>query len=135
MKKQTSSSHLLSQYKKKPDFYDEMFSQTSEAHPFSRLFVQEFNELSLQDIKKADHLNRQFFITEGITFNVYGGEKPTEGKVFPMDIIPRIMSSGDWDFIAKGLHQRILALNLFLKDIYTNEKNFKRQFYTERSDL
>lgn len=125
MKKQDSSSHLLSQYKKNPDFYDEMFSQTEEAHPFSRLFVQEFDELSLRDIKKADHLSRQFFVAEGITFNVYDGEKASEEKVFPMDIIPRIMSSENWDFIAKGLHQRLLALNLFLKDIYADEKILK----------
>ncbi|MDE0092467.1 MAG: circularly permuted type 2 ATP-grasp protein, partial [Oligoflexia bacterium] len=96
-----------------------------EAHSFAQYFFQEFNDLSSQDIKKSDNLSRQFFLNEGITFNVYGEEKQDEGRVFPMDIIPRIMGSKEWDFIEKGLSQRLTALNLFLEDIYTEEKVLK----------
>ena len=125
LKRQDISSQLLNKYKKYLDFYDEMFTRTDEPHPFSRYFVREFNQLSSQDIQKADNLSKRFFLNEGITFNVYEGTKSVEGKIFPMDIIPRMMSSGDWDFIEKGLNQRLIALNLFLKDIYTDEKILK----------
>ncbi len=118
------NSHLLRQYKNS-DFYDEMFSPKGEAHPFSARFVQEFSELSLRDIKKADRLSRRFFVNEGITFNVYGSGKPAEEQTLPMDVIPRIISAEDWDFIHRGLKQRMMALNLFLKDIYTDEKILK----------
>ena len=125
LKRQDISSQLLNKFHKNLDFYDEMFLRSDEPHPFSRYFVQEFNQLSSQDIQKADNLSKRFFLNEGITFNVYEGTKSVEGKIFPMDIIPRMMNSGDWDFIEKGLNQRLIALNLFLKDIYTDEKILK----------
>ena len=58
----------------------------------------------------------------GITFNVYGREEGTE-KIFPFDIIPRIVSAGDWRQIESGLKQRIFALNEFIQDIYNDKKS------------
>jgi len=124
MKKQKSP-QLLSKYNKSHKFYDEMFNQDNEAHSFSEYFVKEFNELSSQDIKKANNLSEQFFLKEGITFNVYNDDRSDEGKVFPMDVIPRIMSAKEWDFVYQGLNQRLRALNLFLKDVYTDGKILK----------
>ena len=125
MRLENKSPELFKKYHKSNPIYDEMFFQTDQTHSFCNYFVEEFNKLSLQDIKKADNLSRQFFLNEGITFNIYEGMTPVEGKVFPMDIIPRIMSSKDWGFVERGLNQRLTALNLFLKDIYTDEKILK----------
>jgi uncharacterized circularly permuted ATP-grasp superfamily protein len=60
----------------------------------------------------------------GITFNVYGSDEGTE-KIIPFDIIPRIVSASDWAYLEKGLKQRITALNLFLDDIYHDQKILK----------
>jgi uncharacterized circularly permuted ATP-grasp superfamily protein len=57
----------------------------------------------------------------GITFNVYGHEAGTE-KVWPFDIVPRILDSREWGRIEQGLKQRIRALNLFIGDIYNDRK-------------
>ena len=57
----------------------------------------------------------------GITFTVYGDEAGTE-KIFPFDLIPRIVQASDWRHIEAGLKQRIGALNLFLQDIYIINK-------------
>src|SRR4029453_6217043 len=57
------------------------------------------------------------FFNQGITFTVYGRNEATE-RIFPHDLLPRIVSAADWDVIERGLTQRITALNLFLKDIY-----------------
>ena len=57
----------------------------------------------------------------GITFNVYGHEAGTE-KVWPFDIVPRIIESREWDYIERGLKQRIRALNLFIDDVYNERK-------------
>ena len=57
------------------------------------------------------------FFNQGITFSVYGRKEGTE-RIFPHDLIPRIISGADWDVIERGLTQRVIALNLFLKDIY-----------------
>ncbi len=61
------------------------------------------------------------FLTQGITFTVYGREEGTE-RIFPYDLIPRIVTSAEWNLIEKGLTQRITALNLFLRDIYHEGK-------------
>ena len=57
----------------------------------------------------------------GITFNVYGDEAGTE-KVWPFDIVPRIIEAHEWEQIEKGLRQRITALNLFIDDVYHDQK-------------
>jgi uncharacterized circularly permuted ATP-grasp superfamily protein len=60
----------------------------------------------------------------GITFNVYSENEGTE-RIMPVDIIPRIVSAQEWDKMEKGLIQRITALNLFLADIYSDQKIIK----------
>ena len=62
---------------------------------------------------EAEH----FFRRIGITFNVYGDAQGTE-RLIPFDIVPRILTSKEWAFLAKGLEQRIKALNAFLADVY-----------------
>ena len=123
--KKNSHSNFFKNYPKPEKFYDEMFSESGTAHSFCSDFIKEFNNLSLTNLKTAEKLSYQSFLKKGITFNVYGDEKSKEGKAFPVDIIPRLMSAEDWGFIEKGLNQRITALNLFLKDIYTEEKILK----------
>jgi len=61
------------------------------------------------------------FLHEGITFTVYGNKEGTE-RIFPNDLVPRIIPSHEWAQIEKGLTQRITALNLFLHDIYHDGK-------------
>ena len=60
----------------------------------------------------------------GITFNVYGHDEGTE-KVWPFDLVPRIIDSNEWDRISAGLKQRIHALNLFICDIYNDQRIIK----------
>src|ERR1700690_466325 len=64
------------------------------------------------------------FLRQGITFNVYGDAQGAE-KIFPFDLIPRIIPAGEWEFLERGLTQRITALNLFLHDIYHDQKILK----------
>ena len=56
-------------------------------------------------------------MSQGITFTVYSENEGIE-RIFPFDIIPRIITGAEWDHIEKGIKQRLTALNLFLKDIY-----------------
>jgi uncharacterized circularly permuted ATP-grasp superfamily protein len=57
------------------------------------------------------------FLTQGITFTVYGDEEGTE-RIFPFDLLPRIITAAEWQTLVAGLTQRLTAINLFLKDIY-----------------
>ena len=107
-----------------PKFYDEMFAEQSEprnsyAPLYDRLLSIEPGEL--EDYQKTADLS---FLNQGITFTVYGNDGGTE-RIFPYDLLPRIITSNEWDTIEKGLAQRLTALNLFLADIYGEGKIFK----------
>ncbi|MGH7993431.1 MAG: circularly permuted type 2 ATP-grasp protein [Limisphaerales bacterium] len=64
------------------------------------------------------------FLRQGITFNVYGDIRGAE-KIFPFDLLPRIIPAAEWELLERGLIQRITALNLFLHDIYHEQKIIK----------
>src|SRR6266511_5747154 len=66
----------------------------------------------------------------GITFHVYGDSAGTE-RIFPFDIIPRIVGSAEWQWIERGLKQRVSALNLFINDIYHEQKIIKDKVIPE----
>lgn len=61
------------------------------------------------------------FLYQGITFTVYGEEQGLE-RIFPFDLVPRIIPRAEWDLIERGLIQRVTALNLFLHDIYHDQR-------------
>ena len=66
----------------------------------------------------------------GITFNVYGHEAGTE-KVWPFDLLPRIIDAQEWTIIERGLKQRIRALNMFIDDVYNARRIFKDRIVPE----
>jgi uncharacterized circularly permuted ATP-grasp superfamily protein len=67
----------------------------------------------LLERREAEFLFRRI----GITFAVYGEEEASE-RLIPFDVVPRIMARGEWDLLARGLEQRVKALNLYIKDVY-----------------
>ncbi|HEX6801003.1 MAG TPA: circularly permuted type 2 ATP-grasp protein, partial [Candidatus Binatia bacterium] len=72
----------------------------------------------------------RLLLQNGITFNVYNDSAATE-KIFPFDIIPRIVEAAEWDWLEKGLKQRVYALNLFIDDIYHEQKILKDKVIPE----
>ncbi len=70
-----------------------------------------------QELRQRQSAADLAFLHQGITFTVYGENAGTE-RIFPYDLIPRIITAAEWDVIERGLTQRITALNLFLKDLY-----------------
>ena len=89
-------------------------------------FIKNFSRESLENLNKKEELAKKLFMSQGITFTVYDSGEGIE-KIFPFDIIPRIITSSEWAFIEKGIKQRLKALNLFLKDIYSNQFILKDQ--------
>ena len=83
--------------------------------------LQSLSDGELQRRQKAADLA---LLNMGITFNVYGHEAGTE-KIWPFDIVPRIIDGDEWEHIERGLKQRIHALNLFIDDIYNEQKIVK----------
>jgi uncharacterized circularly permuted ATP-grasp superfamily protein len=107
---------LFSDYKVE-HFFDEMFSGPGLARPHYRRLLASFREMSTADFERKRHLAATSFLQQGVTFTVYNDDQGTE-RIFPFDLIPRILPAREWDLIERGLVQRITALNLFLHDVY-----------------
>ncbi len=104
--------------------YDEMFSRPGEARVhYSQLF-QRMIELPPEELRRRQQAADASFLSQGITFTVYGQDEGTE-RIFPYDLLPRILTADEWSAIERGLTQRITALNLFLQDIYHEGKILK----------
>ncbi len=105
-------------------FFDELFDTNAKPHAYSRHLVEQINALSHKDLRRRQQAAELALHQLGITFSVYGDKKGTE-KIFPFDIIPRVIPAYEWEKIELGLKQRIEALNLFVNDIYHDKKILK----------
>ena len=97
--------------------YDEMFAGPGELHELYGPLLEHFGSLAPEELQRRKQAADLSFLNQGITFTVYGRDEGTE-KIFPYDLLPRIITSAEWETVEVGLTQRIIALNLFLKDIY-----------------
>ncbi len=98
-------------------FFDEMFEADGRPRAGAALLVQRIQGLPAGELLRRQGAAEQALLHMGITFNVYGDTAGTE-RIFPFDVIPRIVEASDWALIERGLKQRIQALNLFIDDIY-----------------
>ena len=98
-------------------FFDEMFEADCRPRAGAALLVQRIQGLPAGELLRRQRAAEQALLHMGITFNVYGDAAGTE-RIFPFDVIPRIVEAADWTLIERGLKQRIQALNLFIDDIY-----------------
>ena len=99
------------------NFYDEMFEVDGSPRGRAALLVQRIEALPEGELLEHRRASERALLQLGITFNVYGNKSATE-RVWPFDIIPRIVESSEWAYIERGLKQRIHALNLFIDDVY-----------------
>jgi uncharacterized circularly permuted ATP-grasp superfamily protein len=97
--------------------YDEMFSAHDAARPHYKALQRTLLRLDPEELRRSQQAADLTFLQEGITFTVYGSKEGTE-RIFPNDLIPRIIPAHEWAQIERGLTQRLTALNLFLRDIY-----------------
>jgi uncharacterized circularly permuted ATP-grasp superfamily protein len=108
-----------------PDgFFDEMVDGGAGPLPHYRKCCQIFESLSAAEFEAKRESVDLAFMRQGVTFNVYGDSRGAE-RIFPFDLVPRIIPAKEWEHIERGLTQRITALNLFLHDIYHEQKILK----------
>ena len=107
---------LLHNYPEQGQVWDEMF-HGKEVRDHYHGFVTSIESVSEDEMNGKDELAKKLFMTQGITFTVYSSGEGIE-KIFPFDIIPRIIRDLEWHHIEEGIKQRLKALNIFLKDIY-----------------
>ena len=102
-------------------FYDEIFESGGGARRGSKLLVERIEDLSEGELLRRQQAAEAALLNLGITFNVYGAEGATE-RIFPFDLMPRIIEPEDWRVVERGLEQRVTALNAFCDDIYHDQK-------------
>lgn len=100
--------------------YDEMFTAEGDIRPAYSELARLLCSISPAELQQRQRYADLTFLNQGITFTVYGNDAGVE-RVFPYDLLPRIIAADEWQHIERGLHQRIVALNLFLHDVYHNE--------------
>ncbi len=101
--------------------FDEMFDGDGAIRPHYQALFHELTTLPPEEIQRRKQSADASFLMQGITFTVYGRDEGTE-RIFPYDLIPRLVTGEEWDRIERGLTQRITALNLFLHDVYNDQK-------------
>jgi len=104
--------------------FDEMFADKDHLREQYAPLLEHFATLPQAEVQRRKQAADLSFLNQGITFTVYGREEGTE-KIFPYDLLPRIITSAEWAKVERGLTQRITALNLFLKDIYNEGRILK----------
>ena len=106
------------------NFFDEMFSAPGEVRPHYRKLLERFQAMDRGEFERKRTVADTSFLHQGITFTVYNDSQGTE-KIFPFDLIPRIIPAAEWEYLERGLTQRIVALNLFVHDIYHEQRILK----------
>jgi uncharacterized circularly permuted ATP-grasp superfamily protein len=105
-------------------FYDEFFKSDGLPRQQISALINQINSFPKHELKRRQKAAELALYQQGITFNVYNDKKATE-KIFPFDLIPRIISGTEWRGLERGLKQRVEALNLFIHDIYNDQKILK----------
>jgi uncharacterized circularly permuted ATP-grasp superfamily protein len=106
------------------NFFDEMFSAEGCPRSAAQPLLKTIETLPDGELLTRQQAAERALLQMGITFNVYGEDAGVE-KIFPFDILPRIVSATEWSRIEAGLKQRIRALNLFIDDIYHHQRILK----------
>jgi uncharacterized circularly permuted ATP-grasp superfamily protein len=102
-------------------FYDEMFASVGTPRAQAGVLVENLRALPDGELALRQAAAEKALFDLGITFNVYNSQAGVE-RIFPFDVVPRIIEAAEWDFIERGLRQRIQALNLFLDDVYHDQR-------------
>ncbi|AJI46339.1 circularly permuted type 2 ATP-grasp protein [Francisella philomiragia] len=116
-----SNDSIFSGYAPYSGVYDEIFSDEGRVRDDVSQAIKTIDELSVESLYEKQKFVDASFLKNGITFTVYSDSQGTE-KIFPFDLIPRIISEKEWQELEKGLKQRLKALNAFLNDIYDEQK-------------
>jgi uncharacterized circularly permuted ATP-grasp superfamily protein len=99
------------------NFYNEMYAAGQQVRPHYAAFANWLHDRPAEWLEQKRGEADALFHRLGITFAVYGEEQGTE-RLIPFDIVPRVLTAAEWSTLARGLEQRVRALNAFIGDVY-----------------
>ncbi|MBD0305988.1 MAG: circularly permuted type 2 ATP-grasp protein [Nitrospiraceae bacterium] len=103
------------------NFFDELFESVGQPRASALLMMQKIQSLPDGELKRRQQAAEGALLAKGVTFSVYGNGEGVE-RIFPFDAVPRLVETSDWERIERGLQQRVMALNLFIDDVYHEQK-------------
>jgi uncharacterized circularly permuted ATP-grasp superfamily protein len=104
--------------------FDEAFDAAGAPRRHYRALISLLESFSQDDVVRRERLQKMSLIDQGVTFTVYGEKEGVE-RIFPFDFVPRIIPPAEWSRIEAGLVQRVTALNLFIEDVYSEQRCLK----------
>ncbi|MCS6824488.1 MAG: circularly permuted type 2 ATP-grasp protein [Cytophagaceae bacterium] len=120
IKEKTKS--IFNSYELDKNLFDEVFSEENITKKYYLKTINQFSKLSLSEYNKLNEFAKISFFNQGVTFAVYSDTMKGVERIFPFDLVPRIIPIKEWEQIEKGVLQRNQAINLFLYDIYHEKK-------------
>jgi uncharacterized circularly permuted ATP-grasp superfamily protein len=121
MPKQANFSRIFESYRPLPGAFDECFDADGRVRSEAARVIELLEGLGRKEFRARQRLADSTFLKGGITFSVYSDDRGSE-RIFPFDLIPRIIPAAEWKRLRSGLEQRIRALNAFLADVYTDQR-------------
>src|SRR3954451_15781747 len=106
--------------------FDEMFMAPGVPRPHYASVADQLMQLDVHAFERRKRMADMSFRNQGITFTVYGDQRGVE-KIFPFDMVPRIVPADEWDIIERGLTQRITALNLLCQAINHDQRTLEEK--------
>lgn len=113
------------------NFYDEMFDDAGRPRGGATRLAERIASLGAGELQRRQKAAEAELLQSGVTFTVYGKDASDTERIWPFDLIPRIIEEAEWNPIEAGLRQRIEALNLFIDDIYHDKKILKDKVIPE----
>ncbi len=120
-----SKNSVFSTYPFNKALFDEVFKEDGKTVKHYQKILKHFSKLSVEDYKKLDEFAKITFFNQGVTFAVYSDTLKGVERIFPFDLMPRIIPASEWDHIERGVIQRNKAINMFLYDMY-HDRNIMR---------
>jgi len=115
---------ILDEFYALDGFFDEMFAAPGAVRPHYRALFEQLRQMTSPQFDERRREADASFLYQGITFTVYSEDAGIE-RVFPFDLVPRIIPAEEWSCLERGLTQRVLALNHFLHDVYHGQRILK----------
>src|SRR5574339_614860 len=114
---------LMNKYEPAAGIWDEMHDGQTIRNQYDKI-VSVLNHLDVPTLQQKEKIAGELFMNQGVTFTVYSDNAGIE-RIFPFDILPRIITGTEWHHIESGIKQRLKARNFFLRDIYNGQQIVK----------
>ncbi|MXP41432.1 circularly permuted type 2 ATP-grasp protein [Altererythrobacter soli] len=115
----------------KQPVFDEMHEADGSVRPAYAEYCEWLDQQDGSWLRRKSFEAESLFRRSGITFNVYG-EGDAEERLIPFDMIPRIISGGEWRKVTRGIEQRVRAINAFIHDLYHRQEIIRSGRLPER---